>query len=431
MSECQYFRVNISTATSERRVNELGQQYAEVLMNLPANLISLPTERIKSVRAAVMKMQIPLAEVPVSSIPVRDTISGNEVETTGYIGVLPYHLSTSNEGNLLIPNSNSLIVVPLLRRMRAYVYKNAIKPGYDKKEIMMKRHDFENTAEFLDFLNRNLQESYTIPTYSKPEMKFVQKSDNTISLIVRPLQRDFAFVPWFTKSMVYEGRTRPDFNSRIFKQALTGSEQYKSYQLTESFFIYVNEEIYKKLPSLPWMKVHRDNIQSASFLAQYDEDYLYVLNTLQANMSFRKGENVFIGGYQTDTIEYNFVQSDAVSTTSISSIILTMDGASFTEQVYPVNFSVTTKKTAQTTTVPILEVYYPMWTRPSDMTTTMIIARDSFENAAPVKINPYMLKERNLKFKLHYITTEGEMREMYIPLGVPFNFQLCFAIETY
>lgn len=432
MSDVSYYRVNVSTATSTPSFNELGDQIAEIEMMLPANILSIDPRKVKKAQMAVMKMEVPLAHLPASSIEVTSMQDANLLVTTGIIGVLPMHFDLDSNSMLKI-NTGSKYFVEDINYMLAKVYNNATRLNYQHTELARGYHDFASVNEFLDFLNFNLDASYMLTGgYKKPEIKFEQRSDNTISLVVRPLANNSLFAPWFSPSQEQGGQTRMNLEGRIFREfpaAASSVDRYKRYDLTEGCFIFVNEEIYKKLPSLPWIKLNKRLIDNPLFRERYPEDYLYILNTMTANVTFRKNENVFYGQYTTDTIEYNFVESDAISTSNISSIVLTMNGATFNQQVYPVNMSAKTSSASQTATMPVIEVYYPLWNRPSDMTTVMIISHENFLNAAPITINPNMLRERTLKFKLHYITVEGKMREMTIPKGCPFSFQLCFGLE--
>ena len=170
-------------------------------------------------------------------------------------------------------------------------------------------------------------------------------------------------------------------------------------------------------------------------------DFFYVLNTSYAKVNFQQCNVMYRSGTGTgipldnfpasygSEIEYNFVESDAVTSSNINSIVLKMDGANLNEQVFPVNISRITMNSAQTTTVPIIQVYYPAWNKPSDLTGDLIVSKDVFSSAAPININPQMLKERSLRFKLYYITSKGEMREVCITETTPFCFKLCFELK--
>ena len=49
-------------------------------------------------------------------------------------------------------------------------------------------------------------------------------------------------------------------------------------------------------------------------------------------------------------------------------------------------------------------------------------------NAAPVKINPSLLRERSIKFKVWCVLKDGRMKEVVIPPTSVLSFQVCFEL---
>lgn len=257
--------------------------------------------------------------------------------------------------------------------------------------------------------------------------------------------------------------------SATYSHLLTRTKTETSYELTEAnsdsikidpFVIGGNLSLKKMFPSLPWIKISKNmfysdairDVTTSSYVpierqinpqifidassrgnGESDEN-LYILDTRQTSASVLTTHpyKVLLGSnyevYKIPEFVLKFTASDAVSLTTINSILLTMNGVVFNQEVYPVNFTSLSASSAQTGTIPVIENYLPLITRPSDLTTNMIVSRTDFANAAPIKINPSLLKERSIKFKLHYVTKTGEMKEMLIPDDAPFTFQLCFGL---
>lgn len=449
MTDSNYHRVNISTATSPKRYNEFGDMYGEVDMILPSDLVNLNSHTIEKAEMAVMKMQVPLGKLPSATIGVTERGGPNIVITNGMIGVLPIHISQEWRSANVFENNGMETAFTDTEAvyMHAKVFRNAVRSDAIDEEVRVGHHDFQQVNDFLDFLSENLNDvldnAVDRNRGKPPKIFFELRSDNTISLTVSPMDSNSLIMPWFCDpnvtrqgQQVVNSELKLDHEVFIYDKTADNDPSPPTYAWTEGFFIFVNEAIYKMLPSLPWYKVRKDFIPVDEFRDRYDEEFVYLLNTQTANLKVTPKQHSFYEPnamqwerWETADFEFNFVESDAMSITSVSSIVLVMNGTAFNQQVYPVNIQNTNRSQAQTTTVPIIEVYYPLWNRPSDMTTTMVISHEDFSNAAPITINPSLLKERIIKFKLYYITVDGEMREMFIPRGAPFSFQLCFAIN--
>lgn len=286
--------------------------------------------------------------------------------------------------------------------------------------------------------------------------------------------------PFYSVQFTYQDTAHPEtdltINSLInleyyatYNRTVTKTTTTKTYELSEAnsdsikidpFVIGGNLSLKKMFPSLPWIKISKDMFYSDAIRDTTTSSYvpierqinpqlfidassrgngesdenLYILDTRQTSASVLTTHpyKVLLGSeyevYKIPEFVLKFTASDAVSLSTINSILLTMNGVVFNQEVYPVNFTSQSASSAQTGTIPVIENYLPLITRPSDLTTNMIVSRTDFANAAPIKINPSLLKERSIKFKLHYVTKNGEMKEMLIPDDAPFTFQLCFGL---
>ena len=426
MTDPEYYRVNVSTATSPPRYNEFGDKYAEVDMLLPSNL--LPTFNVRSARMALMKMEVSVAKVP---FVVVDTPSntGSTFLTNCYIGFLPAHFFNGR----FVRNTTGFSTVQNWRRMN--VSCSNLNQGNDELAIRIAREngtcEFQSIPDLCNWMSTYL--TNVIPNDPKDRVLLTVNEDNTFSLKCEFCNtHSLLYTPEYRcpNDVIKNGASYVVENTSL-------DEKYRAVDINFGYFV-GNAALAHEFPSLPWVKIlpyWSDGI--SMFDGEPPVDYLYVLDTKQSNYSFTLSENICrydSGGetfwYRYPVYNYKFSTSDVVACSDISSVVLTMSGASFNQMVYPVNMSRTTLSAAQTTTVPILDVFYPFWEKPGDTKTDLIIVKENFSSAAPCNINPSLLRERSIKFKMYYITNSGEMREMFIPKDSNFSFQICFELNS-
>ena len=189
------------------------------------------------------------------------------------------------------------------------------------------------------------------------------------------------------------------------------------------------------MPILPWVKVRKGEPLLAD-MNIWDDDFYYILDTSDTKLQIDQMDletfnplNTPFTFQRSSLISYHFLESQAISLSNISSIVVLMRGAAFNQPVHPVNFKNTTDPTqAQTSVVPIIEVYYPFWTSTADSTADLIISKTNFLDSLPIRVSPNLLKERNIRFKLYYLTKTGFMREVIIPFSKTFSMQIAFNL---
>lgn len=455
MSEPQYFRVNVTSTTSPPKYDVYGHRLGEVEMQLPNNILSC-ADKVESARMAVMKLEAPLANIPVLQLPVAINQQPSENRAlllSATVAVVPgkiynnvFSISPDNETNRIFSPNADLVATNLEVWPRNY----HIESSAPITEYHLGYHEFTKMHEFCSVLNEaiytNLRANLTHPTSennSIPTCHFYVNSDNTISVK--------EIISGTANSFVLSGlpyAEHDNFSSKLepvlaYYKRVGGGNTSIVCSRRSTAVIAVDASIANILPSLPWIKIYNPVDMSTGNRRHLEcfGDFFYVLNTSYAKVNFQQCNVMYRSGTGTgippdnfpasygSEIEYNFVESDAVTSSNINSIVLKMDGANLNEQVFPVNISRITMNSAQTTTVPIIQVYYPAWNKPSDLTGDLIVSKDVFSSAAPININPQMLKERSLRFKLYYITSKGEMREVCITETTPFCFQLCFELK--
>ena len=100
-----------------------------------------------------------------------------------------------------------------------------------------------------------------------------------------------------------------------------------------------------------------------------------------------------------------------------------------TQQTFPINVKTSTMSSALTSSVPIVEVYYPLWKEIADLSTNVIISKDIFSNAAPFVLDENALSQRNITFTVHYIMNDGTMHELTIPSNTTLSLQACYCVK--
>lgn len=443
MSEVEYVRVNVNSAVAPPVLDSDGNTKGEVELQLPSNLV-FSADNVLRARMGVMKMQIPLGALPSTSAKVKSVMGTNDVMLNCKVIPCPWNVRSwrTFDPNLRIKpfRANSLIHSVNLTVDVSDVTKT---PAF---EVERGYHEFKTLTEFLksfstaigDSMMENLNPNLYNVNPQAYRINVAVNSDNTLSLNWAVLDHNAIFPAGFPNPSL-AGHPQPIQEMYFYSNLTDPTEPTQLNPYGMDFYIGVNSDVVQILPTLPWIKVPRPRGMSD---LQWDEPYIYALDTKVANIIVHRDEHHIIrqlqeptssqpgfwGQFFSNRYEFQFTESDAVTNTDVSAIVLTMSGADFSQQVYPVNYNVSTTSSALTTTVPIIEVYYPLWTKPSDKSTDLIVSKEDFENAAPIVINPNLFKERVIKYKLHYITSTGEMREMLLPPSSPFAIQIVFEL---
>ena len=111
----------------------------------------------------------------------------------------------------------------------------------------------------------------------------------------------------------------------------------------------------------------------------------------------------------------------------IQSIVLTLDGVRFNNQIQPINVQ-DQQGSSLTTSVPILETYYSMASTLRDLHDELVIVKDDFADAALFRVDPMIGSERTLRFRVQYITKDGALHQLYIPNNGTFTLQMAMCL---
>lgn len=463
MTDRVYLRANFSTATTPvsggRLKDPYGHEYATLPLQLPSNLVDT-TKTPQAVEMMITKMNIPLGSLPIAQIPLDmvDRYSHREVVilTKGIITIWPFMLRSDgvlSGGYDNFPTEVHMREWPIHHAVfpiQSFVSERSAVNAKLRALELSKMLNFYSVEDVMEFLNVNFNDVYTglfADNMGEVDEKFIFTERNSrlhISLVnmgasqlkapfsyqytdsydARPYHTEGRVTNWVTNS---SGAVTQIANPRI-----------------EGFSIVVNEAIRNLFPRLPWRQVNNDELEPIDLDTKEGEQLpfwkerndgdpmFYVLDTLAADSEYvdqgvLEGQNnsfIHLRG-----LEYNFDGCNLISMVPIQAFIVMLTGVGITQQTYPVNVSAATMPSALTTSIPIVEVYYPLWTDISDLSTNIIISKDAFTNAAPFVLDQNALRSRDIKFTVYYITTDGKMHELTIPPGSSLSLQACYSIR--
>lgn len=455
-----YVRVNVSTATSIPEYDEEGDRKAEIDMMLPANLVS-QVDGVKKAEMGVMKMSLPLGNLKgptlqITRADITDT-HGLHVYVDGFVGITKWHFLQGNAMSNTVADGDyckassinnagqyRFTIPSSLSKSYPYV-TNPDLIALARKMNETKEYQTRSLLEYLFILSEDLTSAMTSMFLSNyvsesaarsycPLFRFSVNSDNTISLFV--YIRSAIFDYSFANSSASRSSPSYSMSKETYAENMTSiGVRSASWKACHELGLFVSKQYADALPTLPWTAVQnkgRQIILPSTFPG--DDAILYFLRTDQAAIFVHEGSYQFYPSEETPlftctkTIEYKFPFADATSLANLQCLALTMNGTTFNQQVYPVNMTATQMADAQTMSLPVIDVYYPLWKTPSDLNTNMIIVKENFTDSGPVTIDPSLLKERHIKFKIYCIMNDGKMKEFTIPKNASFSFQLCFAL---
>lgn len=421
----EYVRVNVSSATSIPKYDKFGERVAEVSMQLPSNIVS-NADQVKEAYMGLMKMFLPMSNVKHVNVGLLDSgeqpMDDVRLWTDLQIGVLPGDFNVTT-GRFEMPGECFSLVRPeyiemsRVRCFPSYISKDPHNSLLRMYEIKQGFHEYHTIVDAISDINDALQFAFTDnktqvnPETSAPKVWFRVNSDNTLSLcmLVRGAYNMFP---------VAYPEPAPADRSMIYVKT------YPSNRATNTDIGYIcgNKALADLFPSLPWIEIPRPT--------EHYPHPTYVLDTRKSSFSIHSNYATewYDQSRDMSLLEFKFSATDVMCLTSISSFILTMNGAAFNQQVYPVNFDATTALAAQVTNIPIIDVYYPILSSPAEFTTDLIVIKDQFKDAAPIKVGANFLKERFITFKVWEVLKNGKMREVTIPHNSTFCFQLAFEL---
>lgn len=475
MTESEYLRFNVASATCTPYYNEVGERKAEIDLLLPSNIGEGLTAD-DTVYLSLSKLSLPMRRIPIISAPIDVQESARNglaksVTLKARIGITCGDFN-STTGEFEQHDPNPSLITPTIPYFKNHADMTSVPlvcfshhfaettTSVSKKfEMGQGLHPFYTITELLSCINSTIaaawsewyihEHSYTPIVHefkTCPHVEFVTNTDNTFSIKVRTISNENLNLPYGSISYRLRDEFSDDIDSQhayvdVFPKFTTpylyGDGTHGTEGVFErerrNYYFCGNEELVSLLPTLPWIKVL--NVVNNTYRHPGFGEYFYILNTKNTqfkinpkNASMTTDENVSFPIYETDELEYWFDSSDAAASTDIAALALCMNGVTLNQQLYPVNFTYATAAAAVTSSIPIIDVYYPFWETVNNATADLIIVKEAFTNAAPIRAPISILNERSIKFKMVAITKTGEMRELFIPNHSNFCFQIIFQL---
>ena len=347
--------------------------------------------------------------------------------------------------------------------------------SYQQKLLSTKMIPIDSISLFTNFLTRNfnavLDTVFNAKYYGdstqdgdndkdKQEMEFSIENGR---LILRTRNRgavnQSVFTPFNSKVFTNDGTfILEKAGTPVVKQAYTPDGDIYPYFTDSQIFGYSlvgNKVLRDLLPGFPWIKVRNDklpvfrlsndvplgqSIPGWSEFGDTEPNNFYVLNLWDLDFTWGAEETYihrnqsgppYTGEFYTVKVHpgvYTFTGVNLLSITNITSFVVMINGLTITPQTFPVNINPANTGAAQNTTIPIVEVYFPLFNSIEDLSTNLIVSKDAFTNAAPFVVTPDALLERNLVFEVYYITRDGGLHLLTIPPGTSVSLQICYSI---
>jgi len=214
--------------------------------------------------------------------------------------------------------------------------------------------------------------------------------------------------------------------------------------------IICNEHMKNLLNFLPWLSpIHTSSLTDARYIPLVDgfaySGTFYVLDSAAAKCSLTKDIRPYrrdwtssvaptsaqasrAQGITGTTATYKWENIPTILLSPVSSVVLLMDGIGVNPQILPINIR-QRQGSSLTTTVPVVENYFPLTTTLRDLHDDLILRKENFGNTALFSIPPSGITERTLRFRIGYITKDGQLFDLYIPPTGVFTLQITFCFH--
>lgn len=421
----EYYRANFSSATSTYQTKDSdGNRLAILDIQLPSSLLD-PESEIQEASVMLTKASIPLGQIPKAELDV-DEVS-REGQTNIYTLTTKYGFYIGNYfySSRLNRNSGGLVNRPFPSGESGTFAPNLISGAHSalskgfkatsKDEAMMKYApiSYTNLTLLENDLNKTLESTYSAAqqnvraynnAWSFPRIKIHFESD-IFKILIEKLN-------WNAKS----------FNNM---RPLCGNSDYSG---TKNYFsICISEALAELLHGIPLVDVssYYDEFVAANIeLQKTYGKYAIILENLIP--SYENDDN----GNEFEVFSFHFF--NPLSLSPLSSIVIYSSNFPIEGQTHGIASETgTTLGSAQTSSMYILDVFYPLLTSEKDLEDVLIISKDAVTNTAPAKISPSALTfMHNITFNFAYITKKGYLRPIIIPPNANLSFQLTFILYS-
>lgn len=487
MNDRIYLRTNFSSATAypgsgARQKNAYGEEYARIPMQLPSNLID-PSNPPNRIEMLLTKLNIPLGSVPIAQIPVDDvlqeTIDGQirtTILTKAWATIWPFRINTRGVVYPLdYPTSFYDPTVAQSASWTTWPKVHMIAPMKSQggslesiEDILKLRREgiysFKSPEDFTAFLSYNLGSVFRDILHYKyhgtDDESIINKyaidfsiENSRLHLKVRNYGALHEYLP-FTNQIFNNVDNAPAAPPQQAVQ-LFENEQLTAQLIPAAysgFSIVGNSYLRDMCPGLPWVEIDVSKLKpfdptTGTGQSIYnwgvngeggsDPNHFYVLDTYLSNFSWGETEiyphddNTTVDDtkeWHTRPAQISFDNYNIISMVPVNAFVVMLNGLTITPQTYPVNLNPLNLASSQITSIPIIEVYNPLWNTIEDLSTNLIVSKDAFTNAAPFVLSPDALQMRNLTFEVYYVTNDGSLHLLTIPPSTSISLQICYSI---
>lgn len=421
----EYYRANFSSATSTYQTKDSdGNRLAVLDVQLPSSLLD-PESEIQEASVMLTKASIPLNQIPKAELEVlgaRQEGSGTYTLVTDYSFCLGnWFFATRENGNCgdltnrIFPKSDTA-TYPNTEIAGAYSYLSKTFKANSKEEALKKYSPlaYQNLTLLENDLNKTLETvvsdaTKVVRTYNNswqfPRVK-LHFEENTLKIYIERLN-------W----------NESDNNNM---RPLCGNSTYTN--VHNYFSIFISHSLAELLHGLPLVNVssYYDKFTSQQNLEYFRESGAYAIVLENLIPSYEKDDN----GKEFEVFTFHFF--NPLSLCPLSSIVIYSSNFPIEGQTHGIAAETgLTLGSAQTSSMYILDVFYPLLTSERDLEDVLIISKDAVTNTAPAKISPSALTfMHNITFNFGYITKKGYLRPIIIPPNANLSFQLTFILYS-
>lgn len=454
-----YHRANFSTATTPasggKSYDIRGNEYARIPLQLPNNMVDV-TRQPRGIEMLLTKLKIPLGAVPVAriaydSMTVLDFLSPPRtfVRTKGKMFCWPFNTTKTGDiqptitpPGFTVPTDGNGCIITLTYPAPSFVdgsrtalLNQMVNEGYCTYYTFADLMESLTTCASQAF-RFTVQQDSTVTDYTEYDVRFVEQDSQ--------LHIQFCFNGTFGAPVLRNSHSfRNDGLDRLgvidsWETDIDGAHLTADPSDAYSVGLCVNKHIRDLFPTLPWVKINNDSLGAPYNISGWTtvndgDPFFYLLKSEGAITTpinagiFRRG-NIYRSSNILDMV---FPDTNLISTIPITSFFITMSGVTISLQTYPICINPAGQHSAQTSSLPVVEVYYPLWQQIKDLSTELVISKDAFTNAAPFILGPDALSQRNVQFRVHYAFADGHVGELSIPANSAVTIQACYSISYY
>lgn len=453
MTDKVYIKLNTSLSTCSNSAtlehNADGDIKGSIELRLPENISSAPCSAID---LQTSKLRLSMANLPVAFVPVNpDSIDPNSpdpIPTLLWIGIWFQHVE--NNGSITPENSigscpatTALINIPRIYETLDIAF--AKQTGY---------LPIRNIETLVSAINTALDLCYTdclrypIPVGRVyiPDFEWHIGEDHIQISFTNIGSQTKKAAPFGTPGVVKQefiSSSTPWIAYRGSYDRTTGAELWnvdnESYSPTYGFNIIANTNFRNLFHFMPWLRpINRNDLGYGQQIAPPagipDDMLVHVLNIEAAQCTTERENGIYVWGTQTTNdafgtrFRYRWDNMPTILLSPVSSIVILMDGIGVTQQILPINMK-QPQGSSLTTSIPVIENYFPLTTSLRDLHDDLLISRETFDDTALMSVPPHALRARSLNFRAAFITKDGQLYDLYIPPTGTFMLQLTFCLH--